>query len=70
MANAQDQGVKLLGYIHWCLFDNFEWGFGRIPRFGLASVDYATNQKTLRSSAIWFGKYIKDARANALARTT
>ena len=40
MQLAQQQGVNLLGYLHWSLLDNFEWDKGRWPRFGLAEVDY------------------------------
>lgn len=32
-------GVPLLGYLHWSLFDNYEWGT-YAPRFGLFSLDY------------------------------
>lgn len=32
-------GVPLLGYLHWSLFDNYEWG-SFSPRFGLYSIDY------------------------------
>jgi beta-glucosidase len=52
------EGVKLIGYLHWSLLDNFEWGFGRWPRFGLAAVDYKTGRRTLRPSAVWFGKIV------------
>lgn len=64
MLNASSVGVVLFGYIHWSLIDNFEWGFGKIPRFGLASVDYNSGIRTLRPSAIWFGEYIKSNRTN------
>jgi len=33
------QGVPLIGYLHWSLFDNYEWG-SYTPRFGLYSLDY------------------------------
>lgn len=33
-------GVPLVGYLHWSLFDNYEWG-SFTPRFGLDSIDYA-----------------------------
>lgn len=59
---AMDEGVPVLGYMHWSLIDNFEWGFGKWPRFGLATVNYATGERTLRPSAIWFGKVIKKLR--------
>ncbi len=32
-------GVPLIGYLHWSLFDNYEWGTFT-PRFGLYSIDY------------------------------
>ncbi len=58
MQNAMNSDVKLLGYLHWSLLDNFEWAQGRWPRFGLAAVDYRSYKRTLRPSAIWFGKVI------------
>jgi beta-glucosidase/6-phospho-beta-glucosidase/beta-galactosidase len=32
-------GVALIGYLHWSLFDNYEWGT-YTPRFGLYSIDF------------------------------
>ncbi len=34
-----NKGVPLLGYLHWSLFDNYEWG-SFAPRFGLYSINY------------------------------
>ncbi len=31
--------IPLIGYMHWSLFDNYEWG-SYTPRFGLFSLDY------------------------------
>ena len=59
---AMDEGVPVLGYMHWSLLDNFEWGFGKWPRFGLAAVNYGTGERKLRPSAVWFGKVIKRLR--------
>jgi beta-glucosidase/6-phospho-beta-glucosidase/beta-galactosidase len=33
------EGIPLFGYLHWSLFDNYEWGT-YTPRFGLYSLDY------------------------------
>lgn len=33
-------GIPLIGYLHWSLFDNYEWG-SFTPRFGLFSIDYS-----------------------------
>lgn len=63
MHRALQNGVKLEGYLHWSLTDNFEWSSGFWPRFGLAKVDYATKKRTLRPSAIWFAGVIKKLRS-------
>ena len=34
-----ERGQPLVGYLHWSLFDNYEWG-SFAPRFGLFSLDY------------------------------
>lgn len=34
-------GIPLVGYLHWSLFDNYEWG-SYTPRFGLYSLNYET----------------------------
>lgn len=62
MQQAMTNGVKLEGYLHWSLLDNFELAYGKWPRFGLAAVDYATGERTLRPSARWFGRVIKKIR--------
>lgn len=33
------EGIPLIGYMHWSLTDNYEWG-SFTPRFGLFSIDY------------------------------
>lgn len=66
MQKAIKNGVKLEGYLHWSLLDNFEWEKGTWPRFGLAKVDYRTLERTLRPSAVWFGKIIKHLRKSEL----
>ncbi|MFZ2494441.1 MAG: family 1 glycosylhydrolase [Candidatus Saccharimonadales bacterium] len=59
---AMKNGVKIEGYLHWSLLDNFEWAYGKWPRFGLAEIDYASQTRTLRPSAKWFGAVIKKMR--------
>jgi beta-glucosidase len=62
MQKALKEGVDLRGYLHWSLLDNFEWAYGKWPRYGLVAVDYKTQQRTVRPSALWFGKIIKAMR--------
>jgi beta-glucosidase len=62
MQRALDAGVDIQGYLHWSLIDNFEWAHGKWPRFGLVAVDYKTGARTLRPSAVWFGRIIKHLR--------
>jgi beta-glucosidase/6-phospho-beta-glucosidase/beta-galactosidase len=33
------EGIPIIGYMHWSLFDNYEWG-SFTPRFGLYALDY------------------------------
>ncbi len=51
---AIDDGVPVLGYMHWSVMDNFEWAEGYKERFGLIYVDYATQQRTLKDSAYFY----------------
>jgi beta-glucosidase/6-phospho-beta-glucosidase/beta-galactosidase len=37
-------GIPLLGYFHWSLTDNYEWG-SYTPRFGLFGIDFAKNRE-------------------------
>lgn len=59
MERACSEGVKVIGYFHWSLLDNFEWAMGWWPKFGLVAVDREHGMKrTLRPSAKWFAERI------------
>ena len=47
-------GVDLRGYFVWSLFDNFEWAEGYAQRFGIVHVDFATQARTPKDSALWY----------------
>lgn len=51
-ADAINEGVRIDGYFAWSLMDNFEWAEGYAKRFGIVYVDYQTQQRTLKHSAI------------------
>ena len=65
LKRAMDDGVPVLGYIHWSLLDNFEWYFGYAPHFGLVEVDRATFRRTPKPSAAILGAI---ARGNRLPK--
>ena len=43
LLRARAAGVPVQGYLHWSLWDNFEWGSYQ-PRFGLIGIDAAGGQ--------------------------
>jgi beta-glucosidase len=51
---AMADGVDLRGYFAWSLLDNFEWAYGYAKRFGLIHVDYDTQTRTPKDSALWY----------------
>jgi len=57
-ARALADGVPLTGYMAWSLLDNFEWGWGYTRRFGIVHVDYPTQRRTPKSSALWYRDFI------------
>ena len=59
LKQAMDDGVPVLGYVHWSLLDNYEWIFAYKPRFGLCSVDRTTFARTPKPSASVLGGIAK-----------
>lgn len=53
---AINEGADVRGYFHWSLLDNFEWDKGFWPRFGLIEVDYKTQERKIRPSALAYAK--------------
>jgi beta-glucosidase len=63
-AEAIELGVRLAGYFAWSLMDNFEWEYGYTRRFGICHVDFETEVRTPKSSAVWYSETIKVNGAN------
>ena len=57
--DAMRQGVTLRGYFAWSLLDNFEWSAGYSKRFGIVHVDYATQERTIKSSGKFYASVIR-----------
>ena len=62
MHKAIEDGADVRGYFHWSLLDNFEFpevrGFW--PRFGLVEVDFKTQQRKIRQSALEYATICKN----------
>ncbi|MFJ2032090.1 GH1 family beta-glucosidase [Streptosporangium sp. NPDC087985] len=56
---AIEAGVPLEGYFAWSLMDNFEWAWGYGKRFGLVHVDYETQLRVPKESALWYAGTIR-----------
>ena len=56
---AVEDGVPVLGYQYWSLFDNFEWIKGYDPRFGIIYVDYRDGTRILKDSAYAYAEIIR-----------
>ena len=57
---AIEKGVELRGYLVWSLLDNLEWAEGYALRFGLVDVDYPTQRRIPKDSAIWYRGFITE----------
>jgi beta-glucosidase len=53
-ARAIQDGVDLRRYYVWSLLDNFEWAEGLTQRWGLVHVDFDTQERTPKASALWY----------------
>jgi beta-glucosidase len=64
LQRASADGVPVMGYFQWSTMDNFEWTSGFGNRFGLVYVDFKTQKRTPKSSALFFRE---TARRNTVA---
>jgi beta-glucosidase len=63
--DALDAGVDVRGYFAWSLLDNFEWSHGYSKRFGIVHVDFASQKRTPKDSALFFAR-VAASRGRAL----
>ena len=53
------------GYFVWSLLDNFEWEHGYAQRFGIVYVDFETQRRIPKRSALWYRDRIAAATGEA-----
>ena len=64
VARAMADGIPVIVYSVWSLFDNFEWAAGYSCRYGLIYVDYPTQQRIVKDSGWWYRDVIASNGAN------
>jgi beta-glucosidase len=62
LSRAVADGVDVRRYFAWSMLDNFEWEHGYAKRFGLVYVDYSTQRRVPKRSALWYRDFIARAR--------
>jgi beta-glucosidase len=62
VGRAIESGVDVRGYYVWSLFDNFEWEHGYASRFGIVHVDFESQRRTPKLSALWYRDLIAGQR--------
>jgi beta-glucosidase len=67
LGRAIAEGSDVRRYYVWSLLDNFEWEEGYDQRFGIVHVDFATQARTPKASALFYRDYIDRARGVAPA---
>ena len=60
--SAIDKGVDVRGYYVWSLLDNFEWEHGYSSRFGIIGVDFESQRRAPKRSALWYSDFISEHR--------
>ena len=56
---AVQEGYDLRGYFLWTFLDNFEWEKGYQERFGIVWVDFKTQKRVAKDSALWYRDVIE-----------
>jgi len=56
---AIQAGTLLKGYHLWSLLDNFEWAEGYTQRWGIVYVDFASQRRLPKQSALWYRDVIR-----------
>ncbi|KAI5238039.1 beta-glucosidase [Aureobasidium subglaciale] len=67
-AISEDE-VDVGGYYAWSLMDNFEWSAGYDIRFGITHVDFKTQVRTPKDSALYLRQTFRERRVGSERRS-
>ncbi len=67
IGDAVAQGVDVRGCFVWSFLDSFEWEHGLGNRYGLVHVDFETQERLLKRSALWYRDLIAQHRRDRAA---
>jgi beta-glucosidase len=59
LGDALEEGANVRGYFAWSLLDNLEWSHGFSKRFGIIHVDFETQKRTMKRSALVYRDVIR-----------
>lgn len=63
VAECIDAGIDVRGYYLWTWIDNFEWGHGFVPKFGIMRVEEGTLRRIAKRSFGWYRDFARAQRA-------
>jgi len=58
LSEAMRHGVDVRGYMAWSLMDNLEWSLGYAKRFGIIHVNFETQERTPKDSALLYAQIV------------
>ena len=53
LARAMSEDARARAFHAWSLLDNFEWANGYAERYGITSVDFRNQKRTVKDSGLW-----------------
>ena len=59
VTDAIGQGADVRGYFAWSFLDNYEWARGYDQRFGIVHVDYDTQVRTPKDTALVYAEVLR-----------
>ena len=70
VGQALGAGADVQGYFAWSLLDNLEWSDGYGKRFGIVHVDFETQERTPKATALAYRDVIQSGGASLGAVTS